>query len=157
MKRLLKPAALVIVLGAIGIQFVRPAKTNPATDPERTLSARVEVPNDVAAVLDRACRDCHSNETTWPWYSQVAPVSWFVIDHVDHGRSHFNYSDWAKYEPREAANLLKDSCEMARKGAMPLPSYLWMHADARLAPADVETICAWTKTTLALISSHDRP
>lgn len=154
MKRILKPAALVLVLAAIGIQFVRPARTNPPTPPTRALSARVAVPHDVAAVLDRACRDCHSNETTWPWYSNVAPISWFVIDHVDHGRSHFNYSDWAKYEPREAASLLEDTCELARKGAMPLPSYLWMHGDARLVPGDVEKICEWTKTTLALVAAH---
>jgi hypothetical protein len=157
MRRLLKPAAFLIVLTAIGIQFVRPAKTNPPTNPERALAARVHVPRDVAAVFDRACRDCHSNETTWPWYSNVAPVSWFVIDHVDHGRSHFNYSNWAKYEPDEAASLLEDTCELARKGKMPLPSYLWMHGNARLAPGDVEQICAWTKTTLALIASHRRP
>ena len=154
MKKLLKPAALPILVGAIGIQFVRPAKTNPPTDAKRSLSTQVEVPRDVAAVLDRACRDCHSNETTWPWYSNVAPVSWFVIDHVDHGRSHFNYSDWAKYEPREAVDLLKATCELARKGEMPLPSYLWMHGDARLAPAYVEKICAWTQTTLALVAAH---
>ena len=64
-----------------------------------------------ALILDRACRDCHSNETRWPWYSNVAPVSWFVIDHVNHGRSHFNYSAWARYSAREKVELLKAMAE----------------------------------------------
>ena len=145
MRTFFRYLAVTIVCVGVAIQFVRPARTNPVTDPQRTMMARVAVPGEVARVLDRACRDCHSNETRWPWYSQVAPVSWFVIDHVNHGRSHFNYSNWAQYPAHEAANLLKDSCELARKGAMPLSSYVRMHGHARLTSADVQTICAWTR------------
>jgi hypothetical protein len=134
-------AGLVI---ASGIQVIRPARTNPPTDPARTLHARTAVPPDVAAILDRACRDCHSNETRWPWYSHVAPVSWWVIDHVNHGRSHFNYSDWAKHDRADARRLLENTCELARNGEMPLPSYLRMHRTARLTPGDVEALCSWT-------------
>jgi len=137
-----------IALGTVGIvlagaQLVRPERTNPSTDPSRMLSARHAVPESVAQILDRACRDCHSNETEWPWYSHVAPVSWFVIDHVNHGRSHFNYSDWARYSPQEARNLLKDTCQLARESAMPLASYALMHRSAKLSQADVETLCSW--------------
>ena len=156
MKRLLTYAALVILAVVIAIQFVRPARTNPPTNPQRVLVARVHVPGDVAAVLDRACRDCHSHDTRWPWYSNVAPVSWFVVDHVNHGRSHFNYSEWAKYPPHEAGKLLKDSCELARKGAMPLPSYIWMHGNARLAASEVDAICEWASATATLLAAHDR-
>ncbi|MEO6214172.1 MAG: heme-binding domain-containing protein, partial [Vicinamibacterales bacterium] len=127
-----------------GIQFFGPARTNPATDPAGTLMARVRVPAEAAAVLQRACRDCHSNDTRWPWYSTVAPASWFVIDHVNHGRSHFNYSEWTRYAPADAERLLNSSCELARKGAMPLPSYLRIHRDAALSPADIETLCQWS-------------
>jgi hypothetical protein len=101
------------------------------------------VPADVAAILDRSCRDCHSNNTRWPWYSHVAPASWLLIDHVNHGRSHLNVSEWGRYDRPRRAELLKNSCELARKGAMPMPSYLLMHRAARLSPADVETLCAW--------------
>ena len=91
-----KYASVAVLCVAAGIQFVRPARTNPPTDPTATLLTRVHVPADVGAILERACRDCHSNDTKWPWYSNVAPVSWFVINHGNHGRSHFNYSEWAK-------------------------------------------------------------
>ena len=146
MTRLAKYGVVTMVVVGAGIQVVRPARTNPATDPAATLHARVEVPAPVAAILDRGCRDCHSNETRWPWYSNVAPVSWWVIDHVNHGRSHFNYSQWARYPPAEIAKLLEGTCEMTKKGEMPLPSYLLMHRQARLAPPDVATLCAWTRT-----------
>jgi hypothetical protein len=139
---LLRGTLVTVAAIGLGIQFVRPARTNPPTDPTRTIFARAEVPAETAAVLERACRDCHSHDTRWPWYSNVAPVSWFVIDHVDHGRSHFNYSDWARYDRDEAARLIKESCKLSRGGDMPLPEYVRMHRETRLSPADVLAICA---------------
>jgi hypothetical protein len=128
---------------AVAIQLVRPARTNPATDPSATLHAQLAVPPDVASILERSCRDCHSNDTRWPWYTNVAPVSWWVIDHVDHGRSHFNFSQWAKYDAEEQRTLLTRSCELSQSGAMPLPSYLRMH-DAAMSASDVAALCAFT-------------
>lgn len=148
MMKMMKVASTAAIAGAIAIQFVRPARTNPVTVPERTLTAHVGVSREVAAVLDRACRDCHSNDTRWPWYSNVAPVSWFVIDHVDHGRRHLNYSDWAQYPPDDAQRLLKNMCAFARKDTMPLPSYLRMHREARLSDADVTALCDWADGAL---------
>ena len=135
---------------AAAIQFARPERTNPASDPSAALTAPVEVPAEVNAILDRSCRDCHSNETRWPWYSNVAPVSWWVIDHVNHGRSHFNFSEWAKYNSEEQRNLLKQSCELTRKGAMPLPSYLRMHA-AAMSAQEVQTLCEWAQRRLSTL------
>ena len=145
-----KPLRFVLFAVAgllLAIQFVRPARTNPATDPAATLHAHVAVPANVASILERSCRDCHSNATRWPWYSNVAPVSWWVIDHVNHGRSHFNFSQWAKYNPEEQRNLLEESCELSRKGAMPLPSYLRMH-DAAMSASDIATLCAFTESAM---------
>jgi hypothetical protein len=135
----------VLIVGAAGIQLIRPARTNPPTDPSRTLASAAGVPHETAAVLERACRDCHSNETRWPWYSNVAPISWLVIDHVNHGRRHFNYSEWAKYERTEKERLLKALCTLPRQGEMPMPSYAWMHRDATLADADVLALCGWVE------------
>jgi hypothetical protein len=144
--RLRRAARMTLATGiciAAAIQFIRPARTNPSSDPSNALAAREQVPPDVMAIINRSCRDCHSNDTRWPWYSNVAPVSWWVIDHVNHGRSHFNFSEWAKYNREEQQNLLRQSCELTRKGAMPLPSYLRMH-DAVLQPAEIEAVCAFT-------------
>ena len=145
--RLKRTAKYVLLAGLVifaGIQFVRPARTNPVSDPSAALG---EVPPDVSAILDRSCRDCHSNGTRWPWYTNVAPVSWWVIDHVNHGRSHFNYSEWSKYDPEEQRNLLRQSCELVRKGAMPLPSYLRMH-EAAMSGESIQTLCTFTDSLL---------
>ena len=147
MKRFARYGVAGLVLVGVAMQFVRLPRTNPRTEPSATIRARMFVPADVSAILDRGCRDCHSNDTRWPWYSHVAPVSWFVIDHVNHGRSHFNYSEWAKYPADEMGKLLEGSCELAQKGAMPLSSYLWMHRHARLSASDVATLCTWTRAS----------
>ena len=141
MWRIVKWVGVVFVVLGLLIQLYRPARTNPPTDPSRTLDARVAVAPETAAVLNRACRDCHSHDTRWPWYSNVAPVSWLVIDDVNHGRSHFNYSDWAKYDGEEATRLMEKACELVRKGEMPLPIYVPMHPDARLSQADIDATC----------------
>ena len=145
---LIRRIAFVGIGGALAIQLVRPARTNPSTDPSRTMATIVHVPPEVATVLDRACRDCHSHDTRWPWYSNVAPVSWFVIDHVNSGRRHFNYSNWAQHDKDKVPRLLKDICELTRKKEMPLSSYLWLHPEARTSDRDIAVLCEWTDSEL---------
>jgi hypothetical protein len=147
MPRIVRISLALSAVAFTAVQIVRPARTNTLSNPAELLTAHMNVPDDVAAILDRSCRDCHSNDTRWPWYSHVAPVSWFVIDHVNHGRTHLNISEWGRYDRPRQAELLKNSCELARKRGMPMPSYLLMHRTARLSPADVETLCAWAVPT----------
>jgi hypothetical protein len=142
----LKAAAVVFALLLGGAQFVRPSRTNPSEVPGRSLEQHVAVPAAVAEVLARSCADCHSNRTDWPWYSRVAPASWFVADHVNDGRRHLNFSDWARYDARESADMLRHICHEARVGSMPLDSYTLLHPRARLTPRDVQTLCDWTNT-----------
>ena len=151
--KILKWFALVVVVVLIGLQFVRPARTNPPVDPSQTIHARLQVTPQVAAILDRSCQDCHSNTTRWPWYSNVAPVSWFVIDHVNHGRSHLNFSEWGRLDNRQAVKKLEEMCEEVEDGAMPLPSYTYIHWSAKLSPEDVKTLCEWTAAERARIAS----
>jgi hypothetical protein len=144
LRKVLKWIAVSLLFLLVVAQFIRPAKTNPVTDQVMAISAHTQMVPQVAAILDRSCRDCHSNETRWPWYSHVAPVSWFVIDHVNHGRSHLNFSEWGRYENSETANLLRNICREVRAGVMPLDSYLIMHRTARLSEQDVKVLCDWT-------------
>ena len=145
--KIAKRVFIAIIVIAAAIQLIRPARTNPASDPSAAMTSRVHVSKEVIAILDRSCRDCHSNETRWPWYTNVAPVSWWVIDHVNHGRSHFNFSEWAKYNSEEQRDLLKAACELSRKREMPLPSYLRMH-DAAMTARDIETLCTFTDAAI---------
>jgi hypothetical protein len=136
----------VAVVTAVGIQLVRPARTNPVAPASMALGAHVPVPPEVDDVLRRACRDCHTNETAWPWYTDVAPVSWLVINHVNDGRRHFNYAEWERYDQKKQQRLLTKSCELSRSGDMPVPSYLWIHRNAHLSGTDVDAICHWVET-----------
>jgi heme-binding protein len=138
---------LLAVAAAVVVQFVRrPVRTNPATDPARALTAQVAVPPHIATTLDRACGDCHSHQTRWPWYSRVAPASWLVVEHVDHGRRHLNFSDWTAGGQERAQEPLNAICQEVTSGRMPLPSYLWLHPQARLSPAEVQALCGWTSS-----------
>jgi len=142
--RILKWVAILLALAAVGIQFVRPARTNPAFNQSQSLEAYTQMTPEVASILDRSCRDCHSSKTSWPWYSNVAPVSWWVIDHVNHGRSHLNYSEWGTLKREDQDKTLREICDEVTSGAMPLPSYLPLHPAARLSEQDKKTICDWT-------------
>lgn len=143
MRKVLKTVSVLFLLLLAGAQFVRPARVNPPAAAGQSLEEHARVPPEVAGVLKRSCMDCHSNRTDWPWYSNVAPASWFVIDHVNHGRRHLNFSKWGEYDQRRADNLLSDICTTAKSGFMPLDSYTLVHRSARLTPADVKTLCDW--------------
>lgn len=145
MKKVLKGLLIVAAIALIAIQFHRPAKTNPPTDPTRTLQAVMDPPPQVNAILKRACNDCHSHGTVWPWYSHIAPVSWLVVNDVNEGREHLNFSNWAAYPPNDAAHALEEMCEETKKGTMPLPNYVRAHPEARLSQADVRTLCEWAE------------
>jgi hypothetical protein len=137
----LKRAAVVFVVVFSAAQLVRPERANPPTDAQRTIQARVGTTSELGAVLDRACRDCHSNRTVWPWYTGIAPVSWLMTHGVSEGRKAVNFSEWAAYRPDEQQALLAASCEDATKGKMPGPWTL-LHPEAKLSTRDVETICS---------------
>ena len=143
MKKFIRWAGISLVVLFLGLQLIRPAKTNPAVDESRHLLRQVEVPAEVAGALDRSCFDCHSNQTRWPWYSHVAPVSWFVIDHVNHGRQHLNFSDWAQYSVRDRAKFFEGIRESVEENAMPLSSYTLIHKEAVLSDADKKRIGDW--------------
>jgi len=144
-RKVLKWLLILIVALFVGVQFVRPARTNPAVDQTQTIHAQLQITPQVAAILDRSCQDCHSNSTRWPWYSNVVPASWFLVDHVDEGREHLNFSEWGKLEKREVDKKLEEMCEEVTDRVMPIDTYTWIHRSARLSDAKIKTLCDWTE------------
>ena len=135
--------ALILALVAfIGSQLVRPNRTNPPAAPAASLLATT--PPAITALLVRSCRDCHSNETRWPWYTTVAPASWLIASDVHQGRDRLNFSEWTSYPSDDQDKFLGAMCKLTQRGRMPLPPYLWIHRDAKLSPADVTALCAWS-------------
>ena len=142
MRRRLTIALVVLVALFAAAQLVRPERTNPSTDASRTIQAHIGTTSGVVAVLDRACADCHSNETVWSRYTQVAPVSWLIVRGVAEGRKSMNFSDWEAYPPSQQRDLLAASCQAVTEGMMPGRPYTLLRPEARLSAGDIETICA---------------
>lgn len=155
MLKVLKAVAAFLLLLLVGVQFVRPERANPPAVAGQSLEEHARVPPEVAAVLNRSCMDCHSNRTDWPWYSNVAPASWFVIDHVNHGRRHLNFSRWGQYTRRDRLSLLNQICSTTKGGSMPLGSYTLVHRSAQLTPRDRQTLCAWAGEEQLRLASLD--
>jgi len=133
-----KGAAAAIAVAAL-VQFVPVKRDNP---PEKT---EVTAPPEVKAILVRACYDCHSNRTAWPWYSYVAPVSWLVANDVRKGRREVNFTDWPFFNQDEQEHILSHIVKQMQRRSMPLPIYLTMHPQARLTEADRQALIDWAK------------
>ena len=128
---------------AVGVlQFFQPHVTNPPFDPSASFESVVKPAEGVASTVNRACKDCHSHETVWPWYSRVSPVSWLVARDVEKGRKHLNLSQWNVYSAEMSKMRINEMCEEAKAGKMPLPQYIAMHPDAKLSATDVSALCA---------------
>ena len=149
MSRRLKQIAAVFVVVFAAAQLIRPERTNPPTNASRTIQAQMETASGLVAVLDRACRDCHSDMTVWPWYTEIAPLSWLMAHGVSKGRMAANFSQWASYPPERRRTLLVESCRDASNGTMPGRPYTLLHPEAQLSADDVETICAAARQTAA--------
>jgi hypothetical protein len=136
-------AATAVIALVVGAQLVPVARTNPA------IEADVAAPAEIDALLRRACYDCHSRETAWPWYSRVAPVSWLVVHDVEEGRRELDFSAWDAYDPVQRAKKLRESSDEIAEGEMPPWYYRLVHADARLTAAEREALRAWCAAEIA--------
>jgi hypothetical protein len=145
MKEILKWIGISLVVLFVVSQAIRPAKTNPAVDETRTMQANTHMSPEVATILERACSNCHSSKTMWPWYSQIAPVSWFIVSDVNGARTQLSLSDWGTYKPEKKATKLQEIWEQVEQGDMPLKSYVLINPTAKLSESDKQLLCDWAK------------
>ena len=141
-KKVMKLLVWALVLFLIVAQFVPVELTNPPTDE----GMRIEAPAPVLAILERACFDCHSNVSAWPWYAQVAPISWLMEHDVEEGRDHMNLSEWGAWSDDRRAHKAEEMGEEIEEGEMPLWFYTPLHPEAELTPEDIEVLRAWGKS-----------
>lgn len=148
MKRFL----LLIVVVFIGIQFVRPERNLSAAAPGADHLAVMYPPSaEVQAVLEHACYDCHTDNTRYPWYAEVQPVAWWLNDHIQDGKKHFNFDHFGAYSTKRQLHKLEELIEEVEEENMPLPSYQITHGDARLTQHEVDSLIAWTREVRAQI------
>ena len=135
----IKKTVIVLVIALVAMQFIPVDRSNPSD------RGQPAAPPEVETILRRACYDCHSNETRWRWYAQIAPISFLLARDVKEGRREVNFSIWDRYEQRRKARKLKEIVKEVEEGDMPPWYYVSVHADARLSQADREAIVKWAK------------
>jgi hypothetical protein len=139
-----------IIIGLLAIlvliQFIRVDKTNPPVDVQQDFITQTKPPVEIVSLLKTACYDCHSNETQYPWYFNVAPISWWAKDHVNDGRKHLNYSIWSTYKKERQVHKLDEMYGEVEEGGMPLSSYTFMHAGAKLTAEQKVALVDWFRT-----------
>ncbi len=143
MKQYSKPASATLLLCLAIAQLIRPVTDNPPVNPARSLWRDPRVDPRAASILKRACANCHSYETVWPWYSRISPASWIIARDVSRGRGKLNFSEWC----HASANQLQEICDELDKDAMPPKNYRLLHPEARLSKADLEILIDWTQNT----------
>ena len=141
----MKKVLLGILVGFILIQFIRPHKNDSKNDINH-ISTIMPVSSEVEAILKTSCNDCHSNSTVYPWYSEIAPVSWYLASHVNDGKEHLNLSEWTTYNTYQKEHILNDFEEVLMSHEMPLKSYLILHKEAELSQEQYKALVAWVKT-----------
>ena len=140
---MLRKILLALLAILVVIQFFRPEKNQSTGSSPNDITTKYAVPAAVHTVLKRSCFDCHSNNTVYPWYDNIQPVSWWLNHHVHEGKEELNFSEFATYSPKRAHHKLEEVAESVTEGWMPLGSYLWIHHDAKLNPEEAKLIADW--------------
>lgn len=141
----MRKVLLGILVLLILIQFIRPDK-NDSGDWTNDYTAAMQVPDQVKEIIKTSCADCHSNSTEYPWYSEIAPISWYLAGHVNKGKEHLNFSEWTAYNKDQKKHIIKDLKEELEDHKMPLKSYLLMHEDAKMTESQYKVLLDWVKT-----------
>ena len=139
-----------LVLAFIIMQFFRPEKNDAKVTTDEIIF-QLDIPAGVRKTIVASCYDCHSNQTQYPWYANIAPVSWMLANHVKEGKEKLNFSDWKNYSRRDQIGLLDEICEVVTNEEMPLKSYLLMHSNAILLEHQKKELCDWTSEAAATI------
>lgn len=141
----MKKVVLGIFAVLVLIQFIRPEKNN-SNDETNGITTVLEVSEEVKAIIKTSCADCHSNNTKYPWYSEIAPISWYLAQHVNEGKEHLNFSEWANYNKNQKNHILEDLKEELEEHEMPLKSYLILHKEAKMTKEQYTVLIDWVKT-----------
>lgn len=139
MKKFIRWVLFLSVVGLVLIQFLPVERSNPP------VTGEISAPDQVMQLLEASCYDCHSNETRWPWYSRIAPVSWRIAEHVRKGRGNLNFSEWQGFSVEDRERATEEIWEVVEKGAMPLSDYLRMHPEAVITDPQREALRRWSE------------
>lgn len=140
---MIKKLLLALLVVLLVLQAFRPEKNN-SGNKENDISSLYPVPSNVEQILTKACNDCHSNNTVYPWYAEIQPVAWWLDDHVKDGKKHLNFNEFASYKLAKQFHKLEEVFDEVKGGEMPLESYTVVHRDAKLTEAERSILMDWS-------------
>lgn len=150
MKKILWTLAILMV----AIQFIRPSENKSDGPQTNAVDTKYAVSADVKTILEKACNDCHSNNTRYPWYNKIQPVAWWLALHVKKGKKEINFDEFASYSLRRQYHKLEEIEEQVKEGKMPLPSYTITHKDAVLTNEEKDALLAWVASSRAAMEAQ---
>lgn len=149
-----KKILLAILIVFIVMQFIRPAKNSSSSVQQADMITQFNVPANVAGILKKSCYDCHSNNTQYPWYANIQLVGWLLAQHVEDGKEELNFNEFTGYSQRRQLSKLKAIGNSVKDGTMPLSSYTFIHADAKLLNGQKQLIIKWALQTADSIEQN---
>ena len=154
MKKVLKTIGWLLLIALVVIQFFHPKKNIHEGDQPNAISKKFLVSADVRIILDKACMDCHSNNTRYPWYNNIQPVAWWLNNHVIDGKKELNFDEYINRRPRFQYRRMEQTIDLVKKGEMPLDSYTWTHKDAILSEEEKTKLFAWAQSVMDTLKTQ---
>lgn len=152
---MIRKILLVLLVALLLIQFIRPTRNISEGKSDNHLSNKYIVPAKVSGILEKACYDCHSNNTAYPWYTNIQPVGLWLQDHVNDGKKELNFSEFLTYSPKKARHKMDEVIEMVKEGEMPLKSYTLIHKNANLSSEEKTALTDWASTLMKQIEKDN--
>ena len=146
---MIRKILLILLLAFVIIQFIHPSRNRSEGAQPNYIGNVHPIPANVKEILAKACNDCHSNNTRYPWYSKIQPVDWWLNDHVVDGKSELNFDEYTHRNLRYQYHKLEEVVEQVEDGKMPLDSYTWLHKDAKLTPEEKSALVNWAKARMS--------
>ncbi|HRO68864.1 MAG TPA: heme-binding domain-containing protein [Chitinophagaceae bacterium] len=143
---MLKKILIFLLVVLVVIQFIHPARNKAEGPQPNYIGNAFAVPGDVKLILEKACNDCHSNNTRYPWYSYIQPVDWWLAGHVNDGKAELNFDEYTNRSLRYQYHKMEEVEELVVDGSMPLDSYTWTHGDAKLTAEEKDKLINWSKS-----------
>lgn len=145
--RLIKRGLTALLIVFLAIQFIQPTRNSDYREAASEISRQYYVPSNVDSLLRTSCYDCHSNNTRYPWYSNIQPIGWLLSYHVKEGKSDLNFDEFGNYHIRRQKSKLKSIAGSVKDGSMPILSYTWMHKNSKLSAENKKLIINWATST----------
>ena len=142
---MLKKVLIALAIIFIIAQFFRSQKNISSETPATDFLIVTKADNAIASIIKTSCYDCHSNNTSYPWYSEIAPLSWWITHHVDEAKEELNFSVWSTFSEKRKKHKLKEMIEQLEEKEMPLKTYLPMHPKAKLTDNQINELINWVK------------